>query len=202
MSWIHSHQALRHHPKTRKLARALDVSNTQAIGILHCLWWWCLDYAPDGDLTDIDAATIADACEWEGDPDELIAAFVGASAKRGGCGFVDNGDGLKVHDWDDYAGSLIGARERNADRMRASRAGHVQDTFTARGGLERKKERKKERAGGREALPEPTPARAKAGQEPPERTCWRCGKSISGDAILDDLAVLSKKGIRHKECTP
>ena len=24
----------------------------------------------------------------------------------------------------------------------------------------------------------------------------------AGDAILDDLAVLSKKGIRHKECTP
>ena len=34
------------------------------------------------------------------------------------------------------------------------------------------------------------------------RTCWRCGNPISGDAILDDLAVLSKKGIRHKECTP
>ena len=36
--------------------------------------------------------------------------------------------------------------------------------------------------------------------EEPERTCWRCGQPISGDAILDDLAVLSKKGIRHKEC--
>jgi hypothetical protein len=181
------------------------VSNTQAIGILHCLWWWCLDYAPDGDLTDMDAATIADACEWEGDPDELIAAFIGASARRGGCGFVDNGDGLKVHDWDDYAGSLIGARERNAERMRASRAGHVQDTLTARGGLERKKEREKERARenkghNNQPVDNSTVRPVVASGQEPERHCWRCGNPISGDAILDDLAVLSKKGIRHKEC--
>ena len=33
-----------------------------------------------------------------------------------------------------------------------------------------------------------------------ERTCWRCGKVIAGDDLLDDLAVLSSRGIRHKAC--
>jgi len=41
-----------------------------AVGLLHCLWWWCIDYATDGDLSRYDAEDIAIACEWEGDPDD------------------------------------------------------------------------------------------------------------------------------------
>ena len=33
-----------------------------------------------------------------------------------------------------------------------------------------------------------------------ERTCWRCGRPIAGDDLLDDKAVLSGRGIRHREC--
>jgi len=34
-----------------------------------------------------------------------------------------------------------------------------------------------------------------------DRVCWRCGKPISGDELLDDKAVLSRKGLRHVECS-
>jgi hypothetical protein len=133
MAWIESHQSLRLHPKTRKLARELGVSLPQAIGHLHCLWWWALDYAQDGDLSQYEADEIADGAEWDGDP----AVFI-ESLRR--CGFVTD---KAIHDWQDYAGRLIERREKNRERMRQARgadtavtcnarATHVQDTCNAR----------------------------------------------------------------------
>ena len=199
MTWLESHQSLRDHPKTRKLARTLGVSLPEAIGLLHCLWWWCLDYARDGDLTNVERDVIADACEWTGDPDALIDALVGSFAKRGGSGFIDNGDGLKIHDWYEYAGELLARREKDRIRKRESRLSGGRPSDGAR------------TAHVPTYLPtnlnsarpvDNSTNRARAAGQEQERTCWRCGNPISGDAILDDLAVLSKKGIRHKECTP
>lgn len=34
----------------------------------------------------------------------------------------------------------------------------------------------------------------------PELVCWRCGHVISGDEVLDDLCVISSRGIRHRQC--
>ena len=51
MAWIKSQQVLREHPKLKRLARRLEVSVPAALGHLHMLWWWALDYAQDGDLT-------------------------------------------------------------------------------------------------------------------------------------------------------
>jgi hypothetical protein len=155
MAWLQSHQSLRDHPKTRKLARRTEMGGLRgAVGLLHCLWWWCLDYAPDGDLTKHDAEDIAIGSEWGGDPSELIKHLTE-------CGFLDaDENGLYVHDWTDWAGALIERRERNAARMRSARAAHVQGTCSTR-----KKERKKERthAGAREQDVEASRARA---QEP------------------------------------
>lgn len=114
-AWIKSYQALRQHPKTRKLARRLGVRLPEAVGILHCLWWWCIDYAPDGDLTKHDAEDIALACEWEGEPKDIIEHLTS-------CGFIDNGDGLRLHDWDEYGGALVVAREKEAERKREGRS--------------------------------------------------------------------------------
>ena len=115
-SWIKSYQALRDHPKTRKLARRVD-DLTKAIGMLHCLWWWAMDYAPDGDLSKYDAEDIAIACEWSADPDELIAILAD-------CGFLDtDGNGRRhIHDWSEYGGALLVMREQDAERKRAARA--------------------------------------------------------------------------------
>ena len=38
------------------------------------------------------------------------------------------------------------------------------------------------------------------GNDPP--ICWRCRGPISNDDVLDDKCVVSRRGIRHKECSP
>lgn len=128
MAWIESHQELARHPKTRKLARALDISIAAAIGHLHLLWWWALDYAQDGSLARYDASDIAQAVLWDGDPQAFVDAMLEVR-------FLDRigHDSLAIHDWDDYAGRLIDKRRQNAERMRnvRARAPHVQNTCGA-----------------------------------------------------------------------
>jgi len=124
MSWVESHQEIARHPKTKRLARALDISIPTTVGHLHILWHWCLDFAQDGDVTEFWADTIADAAMWEGDPETFALALVNT-------GWLDDaGDGsrIMIHDWDDYAGKLIEKRRADAERKRAARAKDVQDT--------------------------------------------------------------------------
>lgn len=139
MSWIESHQEIARHPKTRELSELLGVSLATAVGHLHLLWWWALDYAQDGDLGRMKPQRIADGASWEGDPQRFIGAMVEA-------GFMDNEEGasLQLHDWNDYAGRLVEKRKANAERMRQARATsikepderatHVQRTSNARAG--------------------------------------------------------------------
>lgn len=105
--WIESHQGLARHPKLKQLARRLGTTPRDAIGVLHLLWWWALDYAQDGDLTRHDPDDVADACWWDGDPAALLGALAAA-------GFVD-ADG-RIHDWHVYAGKLIDRRRADAER--------------------------------------------------------------------------------------
>lgn len=150
-AWIESHQSLRDHPKTKRLARLLGLPEPHVVGLVHYLWYFALDYAPEGDLSTFDAADIADALRWEGDPGALITALVDCGPGDSS-GFLQHRDGrLVIHDWHTYAGRLIEARRRNAERMREARApsekkdaqgddvnetcdaraGHVQDTCEA-----------------------------------------------------------------------
>jgi hypothetical protein len=146
--WLESHQELRDHPKTARLRRRLGVNLPQAIGHLHLLWWWALDYADDGDLSAFDPDVIADAGGWEGEAGLFVRALTAA-------GFLD--EDLRIHDWDDYAGRLVDRRAANAQRMRearearrrrlltvgpddvsteqAGRVVHTDDTIAGRGGL-------------------------------------------------------------------
>ena len=112
MAWIQSHQSLARHPKMLRLASLAGINAAQAIGHLHYLWWWTLEYAPDGDLSRFDAHEIAVASEWLGDPNQWLAALRD-------CGWIDP-DG-HVHDWDDYAGKLAKDRARERERKRAER---------------------------------------------------------------------------------
>ena len=117
MAWIESHQALKDHPKTFKLSEELSASLAQVIGHLHCLWWWALDYAPDGGLSRFDAEAIARGCLWEGD----AAVFVDALSEAG---FLDRaGGGLTLHDWEEYAGRFL--RANSARQERALKANHA-----------------------------------------------------------------------------
>ena len=120
MAWIESHQEVGEHPKTKKLARLLNISLVSAVGHLHFLWWWALDYAQDGDLTTIDPIDIAGGAKWDGDAEEFISALIKCGGNK--AGFLESNDGrIVIHDWIDYAGKLIDQREKNAERQRKHR---------------------------------------------------------------------------------
>ena len=117
MAWIESHQELRDHPKLKRLARALEVRQAHAIGHLHCLWYWALAYAENGDLSGHEDWELAEAADWGGDP----AVFIEALRQHGWL------DGTELHDWYDYAGKLVERRARDRERKREVRktsAGH------------------------------------------------------------------------------
>ena len=140
MAWLQSHQGLARHPKTKRFARLLGISVPQAIGHLHLLWWWALDYASDGDLTPFELEDIADAGGWEGDAEAFMRALIDAKGPSGH-GFVDNGPDLQIHDWEEYAGRLIEQRVKNAERMKEARAKNVQHTCDTRTGARVEKSR-------------------------------------------------------------
>lgn len=115
MAWLQSHQSLGQHPKLRRLSALLGVSKAQAVGHLHYFWWWCLEYAPSGDLVKYQEIDIAFAAEWPGDVADFIEAMESA-------GFIERGEhGWLVHDWRDYAGRLLERREADARRKAARR---------------------------------------------------------------------------------
>ena len=113
MAWTEVHQTLPTHKKTKVLRRLLKIKTPAAVGHLCMLWLWCLDNAPDGDLSRINPEDIAEAVGWEKRPDQLMAALTEA-------GFLT--EETHVHDWYDYAGKLIERRRQNAARMRRARA--------------------------------------------------------------------------------
>jgi len=127
MAWIQLHQELFNHRKTRKAAKLLGIPKVYVVGHITALWCWCLDNAPDGDLSHIDQDIIADISEYPGDA--LLYCNTLQDA-----GFIDNeGDCLFIHDWDEYAGRLIERRKSDTERKRKDRdirrtsAGHPQD---------------------------------------------------------------------------
>lgn len=115
MAWIESHQGLREHPKTRRLMRFLSIPLPNAVGHLHCFWWWALDHAQDGNLNKYDVYDIADAAAWNGDAEIFVNGMVDA-------GFIrkENSE-IVIHDWMDYAGRLIERRQKDAERKRKER---------------------------------------------------------------------------------
>ncbi len=116
MAWLPSHQSIGHHPKTRKLARHLKISLPATIGHLHLLWWWALDYAPNGNLSRYESADIAEACMFDGDPETFFTALHEA-------GFLDlsSDDEWIIHDWGEYGGKYVEQKNQDAERKRQNR---------------------------------------------------------------------------------
>lgn len=132
MTWIRVEQSLRNHPKLRKAAKLLGLSEAEIVGRLMYLWWWAVDYAPDGDLSRYTVEDVELAADWGGEPGAFVEAFCNCGYGKG-AGFLErDAEGrLKIHDWQDYAGKLIERRARNAERMRQVRATPVQRTDDA-----------------------------------------------------------------------
>ncbi len=114
MAWIELHQTLPTHRKILKLKRLLKIKTPQAVGHVVMLWLWSIDNAPDGDLSQIDAADIAEVCGW---PEKKAAKFVSAMQE---VGLIDEDMGL--HDWGEYAGRLVGQREERREKERERKA--------------------------------------------------------------------------------
>lgn len=133
--WVKVDTSLRNHPKLGRLAKRLGIGKAQAVGHLVLLWTWALEYAPDGVLASFDADEIADGGLWDGDDQEFIEAL---TASR----FLEDVDGsLSIHDWAEYGGRLLEAKEQNRERQAGYRAArrdeHVLSTLEARAGLEK-----------------------------------------------------------------
>lgn len=122
MAWIESHQALRDHPKVARLCRLLDCSRVEAVGMLHLLWWWALDHAEDGDVSDYDALDLALAADWEGDPEVFVKGLLTCGPGRRDGFLADEGDRLVLHDWWEYAGKLVARRRQDRERKATARA--------------------------------------------------------------------------------
>ena len=119
MAWLKIYQSIRQHRKILDAADALEIAPPYMIGLLTSFWLWALDNAPDGNVSEISARNIARAAQWDGDADELLQAFISA-------GLLDQGNEdpatLTIHDWEEYAGTLIQQREAEKERSRRRRA--------------------------------------------------------------------------------
>lgn len=124
--WIESHVELHGHIKTARLKRALGVGRPQAVGHLHCLWWWAAQHAETGDLSGMTACDISDAAEWEGDPEVFLSAMVAA-------GFIDQ-EPLSLHGWQEYFGKLLASKQASRERAQRGRerAAKASDSGTVR----------------------------------------------------------------------
>lgn len=104
----------------------MGTSLPAAVGHLHYLWWWVLDYAQDGDLSRFEPEDVAEAAMWDGDPVAFLEALIKA-------GFIDRDeDRLVIHDWDDYAGRLVDKRKANRERQRRWREQRVSNALVTR----------------------------------------------------------------------
>ena len=122
MAWIKLQQELAKHPKTKRLARTLGISKAETIGHLFLFWGWALDYADNGDISKFDAQDIADAAEWEGDPEAFLTAMTDCGPGDT-AGFIERRDGgIFVHDWEEYMGRLLERRKQEALRLQEYRA--------------------------------------------------------------------------------
>ncbi len=128
MSYIQSHQSLADHPKTAGAAELLGIDVPTLIGHLHLLWWWALDYAPDGDLSGFSKQQLCNAMRCKIDANRVISALVTCNPRKGGKGFLERkGRGYVIHDWRDFAGKFLERKEKDAARKREERANRPKD---------------------------------------------------------------------------
>lgn len=102
MAWLEAHQQLERHPKTQLLMGEMGWGVDEAIGKLMRFWWWCLDFAPTGDLRKFNDTVLAGSVGLSADSS---AKFVHAMVKAR---WLDRGNGVfRVHDWPHYAGRYL-----------------------------------------------------------------------------------------------
>jgi len=158
--WIESHRGLKDHPKTVALAAAWSDRKPCVLGHLHELWWWTLEYAPDGVIRSAFFPQVVSACEWHGRPHRFWNGLVEGGFLEAPSGL----DGYLVHDWDEYAYRRVERHEKESARKRAwreqaGRAGRMEVDAPAG---------RPEEPAGRAAGASPTRARHRTTPDQPE----------------------------------
>ena len=116
MAWIELHQELVQHKKMDRLLRQTGLSRDTALGRLCILWLWALSNRPDGDLGELDGRRLGQILELT---PRKAGAFLEALEQSG---FLDRqGERLRIHDWEDYAGRLLELKRRDRERKRLAR---------------------------------------------------------------------------------
>lgn len=107
MSWIESHQALEKHPKTLDLAQRMGWTLDETIGKLHRFWWWCLDYATDGDLRKHSVAVLAGSVGIPAaNAEDFLTNMINAR-------WIDKKPYRRIHDWWEYVGRFLQIRYKH-----------------------------------------------------------------------------------------
>lgn len=101
MAWIESHQTLEKHPKVFDLMHLMGWDVDQTIGKLHRFWWWCVDYAEDGDLQKHNDARIAAAVGLNGEQGKIFVENMVKSC------WIDRDPYFRVHEWWNYFGRFL-----------------------------------------------------------------------------------------------
>lgn len=66
------------HPKVKRLARRIKAPLWAARGLMESIWHATAVHHPRGDIGKWSNESIADAVDWDDDPDDLITALIGA----------------------------------------------------------------------------------------------------------------------------
>lgn len=98
------------HPKTRKLARGLDISISHAVGLLECMWHFTARYAIQGDIGKHTDEAIAEAMYWTSSAKALIGALISF-----GWLDIDDTHRLLVHHWYEHADQSVKKTLQNKD---------------------------------------------------------------------------------------
>ena len=129
MAWVSAHEGVRDHPKTRALARQLQCSRHEAIGILVTLWLWGLNNADrDGNILSATADDIADGIMYRGQSagqsaHEAAEHLLESLISTGWIDVADDGHFI-LHDWDvwqDQWYKALDKRAKEAERKRKQR---------------------------------------------------------------------------------
>lgn len=124
MAWIEAHQQLLNHPKTIDLMNLMGWDLDTTIGKLFRFWWWCVDYAEDGDLRRHNENRIAVAVGLQNkDGKKFIDAMIQA-------GWIDNEPYFRVHDWWDYIGLFMQRKYGEKHREKWERIKQLYNDYT------------------------------------------------------------------------
>jgi len=90
------------HPKVAALASALGLSRPAVLGTLELLWHFTARFCPQGDIGKWADDAIEKACDWTGEPGQLVLELVKT-------GWIDTHKKFRlvVHDWHDHADPTV-----------------------------------------------------------------------------------------------